>query len=125
MAVMLRDLTLFQHAGASLIPVLRTRFETPTVSSLSLTALLARHFGAILSHEDLEDVLGISLYKLWEARARYDPSRPLFPWFYLIARNVAIDSLREKKWRQPEEIHLSHEGEQRVKQSLSRGVAGL
>src|SRR6266404_6836988 len=86
---------------------------------------LARHFGAILSHEDLEDVLGISLYKLWEARARYDPSRPLFPWFYLIARNVAIDSLREKKWRQPEEIHLSHEGEQRVKQSLSRGVAGL
>jgi RNA polymerase sigma-70 factor, ECF subfamily len=42
----------------------------------------------------LEDVYQETLMALFEARHTYDPSRPLEPWLFAIARNIAADHAR-------------------------------
>ena len=40
---------------------------------------------------EVEDVLQETLLALYQARHTYEPSRPLEPWLFAIARNVAAD----------------------------------
>jgi RNA polymerase sigma factor (sigma-70 family) len=49
----------------------------------------------MLDAADLDDVLSTALLRLWTRRSRYDPNRSAIgTWFYVIARNVAVDFLR-------------------------------
>jgi RNA polymerase sigma factor (sigma-70 family) len=59
---------------------------------------LKSHFG--LNDADLDDVLSVTLYRVWMNRERFDPTKGRFDvWLYLIARNIAIDHIRqEKRW---------------------------
>jgi len=43
---------------------------------------------------ELEDVCQEILLAMYQARHTYQPSRPLEPWFFAIARNIAADHLR-------------------------------
>jgi RNA polymerase sigma-70 factor (ECF subfamily) len=52
----------------------------------------------IASREELEDVYQETLLTFFEARYTYDPSRPLEPWLFAIARNVAADHAR-RYWK--------------------------
>lgn len=58
---------------------------------------LRSRFHSVLNEADIEDVLSMALFKLWRERHRFDPARSrLDAWFYLLARNLAIDLLRRK-----------------------------
>jgi RNA polymerase sigma-70 factor (ECF subfamily) len=48
----------------------------------------------IPNREDLEDAYQDTLMAFFQARHTYQPSRPLEPWLYAIARNVAADRAR-------------------------------
>lgn len=43
-----------------------------------------------------EEVVQITFTKAWVASGRFDPSEPLAPWLYVIARRVAIDVFRRE-----------------------------
>jgi RNA polymerase sigma factor (sigma-70 family) len=63
----------------------------------TVTRLLRFRFGDALSNADLEDVLSIALFRLWGVRERIDEKRPLFPYFYTVAKRAAIDVLRRRQ----------------------------
>jgi RNA polymerase sigma-70 factor, ECF subfamily len=48
----------------------------------------------IADREDAEDVYQETLVAFFQARHTYEPSRPLEPWLFAIARNVAADHAR-------------------------------
>lgn len=58
---------------------------------------LKRKFGEVLSNEDIEDIVAISLAKLWSKRHSFDYSKgDISGWFYVILRNSALDFLRRR-----------------------------
>jgi RNA polymerase sigma-70 factor (ECF subfamily) len=56
-----------------------------------LTNFLRRR---IADREELEDVYQETVMAFFQARHTYQPSRPLEPWLFAIARNVAADHAR-------------------------------
>lgn len=48
----------------------------------------------IADREEVEDVYQETLMAIFQARHTYQPSRPLEPWLFAIARNVAADHAR-------------------------------
>jgi RNA polymerase sigma factor (sigma-70 family) len=60
-----------------------------------IIGLLRRRFGEVLREEDLEDVLSIGLFRLWNSRDRYQVEQAsLRVWWYRICENAARDVLR-------------------------------
>lgn len=53
---------------------------------------------------DLDDLCQDTLMTLHRARHTYDPTRPLDPWLFAIARNVAADHLRRRLTRLAREL---------------------
>jgi DNA-directed RNA polymerase specialized sigma24 family protein len=87
-------LRLQQGDEAALQTVIRTL--GPRVAA----GLKKRH--PALHAEDIEDVLSLASYRLWQSRIQFDPARgSLASWFFVIADNVARDVLRKKN-RTPE-----------------------
>jgi RNA polymerase sigma-70 factor (ECF subfamily) len=60
----------------------------------AVTGFLRRR---IADSSELEDVYQEVFMALFEARQTYEPGRPLEPWLFAIARNVAADHLR-RNW---------------------------
>ena len=58
---------------------------------LSIQAFIRRR---IADRHEVEDVYQETFLALFQARHTYDPSRPLEPWLFAIARNVAADHAR-------------------------------
>ncbi len=72
--------------------------ELLTVHGAVVEQALKVRFGSRLVDADIQDVLSIALYKSWKARNRFDPGKgSLRTWFYLIARNTALDLLRQRQ----------------------------
>jgi RNA polymerase sigma-70 factor (ECF subfamily) len=66
---------------------------------------LARFFRRkVADPHDVEDLCQETLIALHRARHTYDPARPLEPWLFAIARNVATDHLRRRLSRTPWEV---------------------
>ena len=64
-----------------------------------------RQLGTALSDADYEDAMSMALFRLWRRRDRFDPSRArLDRWFYLLARNAAIDLFRAKRRRKEQAL---------------------
>lgn len=62
-----------------------------------LAARLARQFSPVLTMEDIDDVLAQTLYRVWTHREDYRAERAPFPmWCYVIARNIALDEVRNR-----------------------------
>jgi RNA polymerase sigma-70 factor, ECF subfamily len=57
----------------------------------SLTRFLRRR---IADAHELEDVYQEVFMAIFEARHTYEPRRPFEPWFFAIARNIAVDHTR-------------------------------
>jgi len=53
---------------------------------------------------DLDDLRQETLITVHRARHTYDPSRPLEPWLFAIARSVAIDHHRRQARRRAREV---------------------
>jgi RNA polymerase sigma-70 factor (ECF subfamily) len=61
-----------------------------------LTGFLRRR---IADQHELEDVCQETLIAIYESRHTYQPSRPLEPWIFAIARHVAANHYRRQKTR--------------------------
>lgn len=71
--------------------------------------LLARKYCGVLGDGDFEDVLSIALFRVWQHRERFDPTRAsLKAWFYRIATNAARDVLRYG-WHKARRLEVSYE----------------
>jgi RNA polymerase sigma-70 factor (ECF subfamily) len=73
----------------------------------ALTPLLRRsikRWRPFLKPEDVEDLVQDTLLSLHEARATYNPVRPLLPWVMAIARNRMIDGARRYLSRTAREV---------------------
>jgi RNA polymerase sigma-70 factor, ECF subfamily len=55
---------------------------------------------ALWSDDLVADAVQQTFVNAWGARASFDPSRPLAPWLYAIARRVSIDLIRRERRRQ-------------------------
>ena len=56
---------------------------------------LRGRFAGVLNETDLEDAISVALFRLWTYRNKFDSRRSsVGAWFYLLARNAAIDILR-------------------------------
>ncbi len=65
------------------------------VFGAGILALLRRRFRDALREEDLEDVLSVGLFRLWNSRQCYQHERAsLRVWLYRICENAARDVLR-------------------------------
>jgi RNA polymerase sigma factor (sigma-70 family) len=65
--------------------------------------LLRTRLGTLLSDADCDDALAVALFHLWQRRKLFDGRRSrLDQWFYLLARNAAIDILRRRQRGVPE-----------------------
>ncbi len=54
----------------------------------------------VLDRLAAEDLLQETFMRVFREAARYDPCRPLQPWIFRIARNLAVDHLRSRgRWR--------------------------
>jgi len=86
----------------------RLREDDSTVLQEILTHLASRtgralkvRFQATVADADVEDALSIALFRLWQRRKAFDPAQSsLASWFYLLARNAAVDLLRQKGRRE-------------------------
>lgn len=71
----------------------------------AIRALYRAHGGAVFTvarsitgnRELADDVVQQTFTKAWQAADRFDPSRPIAPWLYAIARRTAIDVLRHER----------------------------
>jgi RNA polymerase sigma-70 factor (ECF subfamily) len=67
----------------------------------SLTRFLRRR---IADAHELEDIYQEVFMAIFEARHTYERGRPLEPWFFAIARNIAADYVRQRwsraKWEE-------------------------
>ena len=73
----------------------------------ALTPLLRRsikRWRPFLKPEDIEDLVQDTLISVHEARATYNPARPLLPWVMAITRNRVIDGARRYLSRAAREV---------------------
>lgn len=65
--------------------------------------------------QDAEDITASVFQTLWLQKAVLDPSRPLRPWLYTIARNLCLNHLKSSQRRTAREadaLQLLHAGEE-------------
>ncbi len=61
----------------------------------SVSAILRSRYRGVLNSSDVDDVLSIALFRLWQARENYDDQKSsLRVWFLRIAENAARDVLK-------------------------------
>jgi RNA polymerase sigma-70 factor (ECF subfamily) len=60
--------------------------------------------------QDAEDLTQETFLRAWDKFHRYDPSLPLLPWLFTLARRLSIAALRRKK-PLPEGIYEIHSSE--------------
>ncbi len=89
------------------------RADNPSVLSLLIDEVvpsvwpLLKHRFNNFSDADFEDIFARSLEKVWNQRHRFDIQKGDFEgWFYVIARNVAFDRLREEKRKKSIEARM-------------------
>lgn len=74
-----------------------------------ILALLRQRFIGPLTATDFEDVLAAALFRIWQHRARFDPTQAsLRVWFFRIAENLARDVLKHG-WHKARQLELSTE----------------
>lgn len=75
----------------------------------TIRKLLKRSMANQLGESELDDVMSTAAFHSWKRADSFDPDRgTLRAWFYVIARNAALDVLRDRasrSWQQTEE-HL-------------------
>ncbi len=73
-------------------------------------ALMGVIFRIIENRELSEDILQEAFVKIWNNFSQYDSSRGrLFTWMVNLARNLAIDTLRSKAFKNQRKIHQTED----------------
>jgi RNA polymerase sigma factor (sigma-70 family) len=75
----------------------------------SVHAILVRKYQGVLTSHDIDDVLSIGLFRLWQSRSRFDQGKgSLRVWFFRIVDNAARDVLR-LGWQRARQLEVSTE----------------
>jgi RNA polymerase sigma-70 factor (ECF subfamily) len=82
----------------------------------SLTNFLRRRVADL---QELEDVYQEVFMAIFEARHTYEPGRPLEPWLFAIARNIAVDYSRRRWTRAHWEELVAEPPEQPAETSIT------
>ena len=83
----------------------------------TIRGVLAQKYRGVLDHGDLEDVLAIALFRMWQHRERFDPKiGSLRVWLFRITENAARDVLKYG-WHKARQLEVSCD--QQVLSSLS------
>lgn len=79
-----------------------------------LAPALRSYFGRRMSRaqDDVDDLVQEALIAIHTRRSSYDPSRPIFPWVYAIAKYKLIDYFRRTKNASAEELHENDAAEE-------------
>ena len=58
---------------------------------------LRKRFSPAVNDADLEDIMAVALFRLWQSRERFDPRKAgLRAWLYVLARSATLDLLRKR-----------------------------
>ncbi len=95
------------RSDEELVRELASAESTASDKRRALAELIRRHERSLYvyllrftSNEAMaEDLFQEVFIKLMRSAWRFDPSRPLKPWLYTIAANLARDELRRKRWQ--------------------------
>lgn len=71
-----------------------TRFYIPRVYRAA--------YAVVRNHADAEDVTQETFVRAYQSIARFDETRPMFPWLYRIARNLCINRIQRVAKRETE-----------------------
>ena len=65
-----------------------------------ISGFLRQKYAGVFNITDIEEVLAIAIFRLWQARETYDESKgSVRVWFFRIAENAARDVLKLSWWR--------------------------
>lgn len=116
-------------------PVLR---DVLRLLGTRIERVIRGRLGKLLTDADYEDAMSIALFRLWQRRDRFDPSRSrLDRWFYVLARNAALDLLRHRSRRHEETVgdelehlpapedHVHRGGDSQLYRDLREALARL
>lgn len=74
-----------------------------------ILGVLTRRYRSVLRETDIEDVMSIGLFRLWQHRSRFDARQAsLKVWFFRIVENAARDVLR-LGWHKARMLEVSSE----------------
>ncbi len=85
----------------------------------------------IAEAHDVDDAYQETFIALHRARHTYQPSRPIEPWLFAIARNIAVDFARRRRTRSLHEVQLAAapehvvEGERDLRAQLEQALRRL
>ncbi len=54
-------------------------------------------YGFVHDVDDARDLSQDAFVRAWKARERFDPSRPFYPWFHRILRNLCINFVQRRR----------------------------
>lgn len=57
-------------------------------------------YGVVRNHDEASDIAQETFMRAYRTIDRFDPSRPLFPWLYQIARNLGINRIQRVRRRE-------------------------
>ncbi len=91
-------------------------------------------YAVMRNHADAEDVAQETLVRAYQNIARFDETRPLFPWLYRIARNLCLNRIQRVGKREtelpeydyfpdrdagPEEAAIASDERERIRRAVS------
>ena len=65
-------------------------------------------YAVVRNHADAEDVAQETFVRAYQSIARFDETRPMFPWLYRIARNLCINRVQRVNNRESELPEYDH-----------------
>jgi RNA polymerase sigma factor (sigma-70 family) len=99
-----------KYTEEDLVALLKSRDESAFSSLYDhySAALFSIILKIVNNHELGEDVLQEAFVKIWNSFSTYDPSKGrLFTWMVNIARNLSIDTVRSKSYKNQTKIQSS------------------
>ena len=102
---------------------------------LNIQRVYRTAFAVLRNHDDAEDVAQETFVRAYQSIARFDESRPLFPWLFRIARNLCLNRIERVSKREtavaeldyltdssptPEQSAVATEDLNRVREAVAR-----
>jgi RNA polymerase sigma factor (sigma-70 family) len=86
----------------------------------AVLALMRQRFGGLLVEQDFEDVLAMSLFRVWQHRENYDPNKAsLRVWLFRIGANLCRDVLKYG-WQKARQLEVPDSGQ--LLNAVARGT---
>jgi RNA polymerase sigma-70 factor (ECF subfamily) len=102
---------------------------------LYLTRVYRAAYGIVRNHDDASDIAQDAFVRAYKNLNRFDVSKPLYPWLFRIARNLALNRIERLNKREvslpefdtvrsahkmPDEVVVARDEKERVRAAVSR-----